>query len=211
MNGDYQSFRGRLLAGACWIQAVAAVIAAVAVFVDVESILVSCPALALMGYVLALAAIQQVSISLLLFGLSCPIITSAIALLIASFDWGPREAVLPVRVLLTLNAATTLAWGTRVGRKILRCRSLVTAADAPPFRFSLMSLLALVTFTCLLFAAVRRLAPDGEMVYFAAYGVTVLVLSLVVALRYFYCVRSIARASKDESHSSPPTAMPNAP
>ena len=210
MNGIDQFLPNKLLAGACWIQAAAAVTAALAAFVDVETILVSCPVIAFLGLVLASASLPRISVNLLLFGLSCPVITSAIALLIASFDWGPQEASLPVRVLLTLNAGATVVWGTLIGRRMMRGRFSATSGGTPPFRFSLLSLLALITLTCLFFALLRRLAPDGERMFFAAYGFTGLALSLVVALRYSYRIRCRNRMRKSSPRSSSPPAIRNA-
>jgi hypothetical protein len=63
---------------------------------------------------------------------------------------------------------------------------LGTSAGKSRFRFSLLGLLGLITFTCILFAILRQLAGGGEMVWFAVYGVGVLVLSLVVSLWFSY-------------------------
>jgi hypothetical protein len=210
MNGNHLSRHSKFLTVACGVQAGAAAVAALAACVDVETILVSCPAIAFWGLVLSIFSIPRISLHLLLFGLSCPVATSTIALLIASFEWGPDQAELPVQVLLVLNAGVTVVWGTLTGRRIIRSCSLDPAADKARFRFSLMSLLAIVTFTCVVLALLGRLAPKGEMVFFTAYGVGVLALSLAVAVSYSYRSKCAVRMGTDNGHTIASPAIRNA-
>lgn len=205
MGGSHSSTCGKLLAGLCLIQAGVATAAALGTFASVETILGSCPAIAFLGLVLALLSLPRPSLNLLLFGLSCPIVTSTISLLIASLEWSPDEATFPVRVLLTLNAGVTVVWGALTARQTIRpksSKSLDTSTGKSRFRFSILSLFGLVTGTCVLFALLRHLAGSGEMVWFAVYGIGVLALALAVSLWFLYRVKCGARESNDKKHAS---------
>jgi hypothetical protein len=138
---------------------------------------------------LALAAVRNTCLNLLLFGLLGPVATSAVALLIASFAWSPTEAALPVPVLLTLNAGATLIWGALTARQSVRSRRSNASPGKTVVRFSLRSLLCLVTIACLLLALSRQLPRGAEMLWFAAYGIGVLALALAMGMWFSYRVK----------------------
>jgi hypothetical protein len=211
MGGNCSSKSGKLLAGLCWVQAGVATAAAVGTFVQVETIVGFCPAIAFLGLVLAFVSLQRTSLNLLLFGLSCPVVTSTIALLIASLHWSPTQATLPVRVLLTLNAGITAVWGALTSRHIIRSWSLNTSAARSGFRFSVLSLLGVVTFACLVFALLRHLHGLSEWAWFAVYGVGVLVLSVAVSVWFSYRVICGVRDENDKQRTCSPQTIQNKP
>jgi hypothetical protein len=193
-----------LLAGLCWVQVGGATAAAVAAFVEVETIIAFGPAIALLGMVLALVSLQSTFLNLLLFGLLCPVTTSAIALLIAWLEWSPGEAAVPVPVLLTLNAGITAVWGPLTARQIIRTRRLDASSGKAIVRFSLLNLLGLVTVACLLLALLRQIPGGAEMMWFAVYGIGVLVLGLAVAAWFSYRVKYRVLEGNRGRKTSPP-------
>jgi hypothetical protein len=170
--------------------------------VEVESIVGFCPAIAFLGFVLALVSLQNGSLNLLLFGLSCPIATSMVALLISSLSWSPPQATIPVRVMLTLNAGVTVVWGAWTARQIIRSCPLDASAGKWTFRFSLLALLGLITLMCILLALLRQLAGSGEMVWFAVYGIGVLVISFAVFIWFWYRVKRGIREATNKRHTA---------
>ena len=204
MDGNSSSTSSKLLAGLCWVQAGTATAAALATLVEVESILGFFPAIAFLGLALALLAHKYTSLNLLLFGLSCPVATGMIALLIASFSWSPGQAAIPVLVILTLNAGVTCVWGALTARQITRTNSLETSVEKLRFQFGLRGLFGIVTLTCILSALFRQLDGDGEMFLFAVYGISVLVLSLAVSISFWYRVNR----TKSEGADAQTTVIP---
>lgn len=196
MGGNVTPTSRRWLVGLCWLQFAAATAAALATFVEVEWILGFCPAIALLGLVLALLSLRHNSLNLLLFGLLSPVTTGMIALLIASFRWSPSQAAIPALVLLVLNAGATFIWGALTARQVARSSSFGNTTDKRTFRFSLLGLFGVVTLTCIIAALLRQLTGAGEMGWFAVYGFSVLVLSLAVSISFWY--RANRTTSEDD-------------
>lgn len=171
----------KLLTALCGIQVVAAVCAAAAAAFDVESIMGSCPAIALFGFLIALVSVRRRWADAMLFGLWCPIVTAAIALLISSFDWSPGTAATPVTLILAVNALVVAAGAAAL---VLRAGGVqsaqATSLSDAPVRFSIRGLLAVTTVLCILFAVMRHLGGVGDMLAFAIYGVGVLLLAVAI-------------------------------
>jgi hypothetical protein len=185
MTEYFTSTSSKWSAGLCWLQVAVATAAALTTLVDVELTIGFGPLLALFGFVIALFSVGRSSLNLLCFGLLGPVTTSLIALCIAFFRWSPSQAANPVLVILMLNAGVTCVWGVMTARQIARSNSMRTPADKPKFQFSLLSMVVLLTFTSILLAIFRKLTVFGVMGWFTVYGISVLVLSVVISVWYW--------------------------
>lgn len=166
----------------CWTQAVLTCIAVVAAVVEVETIIWSGPAMAILGLWIAILSIKRDSIRLLSFGLLCPIVTSLIALLIATFDIGPATASSFVWALLALNATVTVVWWLFL-RRLIGSGSWDRGKKANKrIRYSILHMLIGMTLVSLVLAVVRPLIGSGEMTLFAGYGITIQMASIAIIL-----------------------------
>ncbi len=92
-----------------WLLAIVAGVAAGAVCFSVESIIGTCPVLAVLGIVLALRATKVGRTDYFVLGLTEAIVTAALALTIAVFNLSSRAAVAPAFSVLIVNAIASLA------------------------------------------------------------------------------------------------------
>lgn len=141
---------------ALWgLQVFVTLIAAAAACVDVESIIGTGPALTVAGVALALVARPARSWWVLGLSLSAPAVCVLCAALIVTRDWGPADAQVPISVIAAIYAVLAAPLAVMALRSILAWQS-----ERRPFvwRYSLKSLLVLVTVVCLLAAGVRALA-----------------------------------------------------
>lgn len=166
----------------CWIQAVLTCVAMMATVIEVETIVWNCPAMAILGLWIAILSIKRDSIQLLAFGLLCPIVTSSIALLIATFHIGPGTASKFVWALLALNAIVTVVWWLFLRRQIGAASWDSGKTENKVVRFSILHMLMGITLFALVLAVIR-LRP-GEMTFFAGYGIAILVASFVIILSF---------------------------
>lgn len=197
MSQNRTSTRSKLLAVVCCVQAAVAVAAAVGTFVEVESIIGFGPAMAVLGFVLALVSLRRMSVNLLLFGLSASFVTAVLAICIAVFEWNPNDVKIPSRVLLTLYAIVAVNWGTVTGTINMLFPSEPQPTNKSRFSFSILSLLGVITFMSLLFALLRQLVGKGEMAWFAVYGAFVLILSEAIFLWFLIRVLSKPQTGRE--------------
>jgi len=165
----------------CWIQVIAAFIAAALVGVEEETFLVTGPILTFLGFLIAWASLRQTSPVLLGFGLFSPLFTSLIAAMIAAFSMGPGQAKYYLWCLLPINAFAVLA----LIFKLEDSQPTETAAKQS-LRFSLMHLLGLTTVVCLLLSVFRGLATSGENAMFAGYSLAVLAVSFAFVFLFVH-------------------------
>ncbi|MGE0757038.1 MAG: hypothetical protein AB7F89_06705 [Pirellulaceae bacterium] len=207
---DYKNSPGStLLLGLCGLQAATAIAAAIGAFLATESIIGFCPVIACLGLVLSFVSLRRTSLNLLLFGLTSPVITSLISLLIAAFHWSPSEATLAVRVLMTLNAVLAVIGGASTAWQITQSVRVATPSGVSRFRFSVRRLLGVVTIAGLFFGLLRQLMENGEMMLFTVYGICVLMLSLTVSVWYWY--RTKLDGGQGEDPRSTGAATPTRP
>ena len=172
---------------AFWLAKVLAAIAMlIAVVIDIEAILVTGPILAAVGLLLALATASIQSWSALAFALSGPFVAAFISFLIAVFDFSPEEAHTPtIAILITYLA---LIWPIAIMSllRILRWRTTAIGSKRPIVRFSMKTMLFVMTATCIVIAAGKLLldsVPPDEAYLFGGFTFTVLVLSGIVVWR----------------------------
>jgi hypothetical protein len=185
--------------------AASAVVAAVAALFETESIIVTCPVMAVLGIGLALVAERQRRVALLVHGLIAALATAALALAIAVFHWGPNQAEAPALIILTSTAVASVALLSGMPD----CWLTADAAEATPpspVRFSMRTVLLSTTVLCALLAIGRWLEWRGEMAFFAAYGVATIVASATIALRHV-----ARRKAASTSVAAGVTATPGSP
>lgn len=164
------STRGKWALVLWGLQVLVTLIAAAAAAADVESIMGTGPALAVVGVALALVARPLRSWWVLTLSLSAPAICVLCAALIVTFGWGPIAAQTPISAILIGYALLAVPLAVVALRCILRWQ-----AEQRLFvwRYSMKSLLVLVTVVGVLTAAVRAVVMDtwlfGEYYGFAAF------------------------------------------
>ncbi|MEM9659011.1 MAG: hypothetical protein AAF961_11680, partial [Planctomycetota bacterium] len=151
----------------------------------IESIIGSCPAIAILGFVIALISVWRRSTDGLLLGLWCPVVTALIAFSISAFQWSPRDAKIPVCAILVACAVVASMGATvLVNRKHPRASDGESPSRRPPFQFSVRRVLLVTALLSVLCAAMQQLRVESEWIGFAIYGATVLLLSLAVGVWY---------------------------
>ena len=180
-----KTWREPLLVVLCGFQALLAVVAAVAAYWEVESILGTCSTMTLLGLVLAFFAVRRASLNLLLFGLWCPLVASGIAMLIALQDLNPEEAEGPVFMLLALNLPITVVWAIATAVLLQRVIPQPPAAKRR-FRFRVMALLGLMTFVAVLLALLRGFDYERGLWGFWLFGIGVLTVALAFGVWFHY-------------------------
>ncbi len=146
--------------------------------------------MATLGLLTAFLSMRWSSSDLVFLGLSSALITSVVSLMIAVFHWSPSEAKFPVRMVLAMSAVVLAIWGPRSALRVTRLHSISDSEDPlhgnSSFRFSILSLLVLITITGLLIRVLQLIQFGNEMSMFAAYGLSVLVLSISLLIWYGY-------------------------
>jgi hypothetical protein len=168
-----------------WLLAIAAVVAAGAVCFEVETIVGTCPVLAVLGIVLALRATRGRRADYLVLGLAEAIVTAALALVIAVCRLSPGEAATLACSVLIVNAIASLATCYWLANRLIddSAKSSVPG-HAGNIQFSMRTLLIATTVCCVLLAIARLISWRGEMIWFAAYGLGMTAVSAVIAIRF---------------------------
>ena len=183
-------WREPALMALCAFQALLSFLAAAEANKDVDSILGTCPGMAVLGFVLAFVAVRRASLSFLVFGLWCPLVTSTIALVIASFGWSFGEATTPVFVMLALNSAITAAWVLLAAVKFQRVTPSAPPAAKPRIRFRVKDLLRTTALLAVLLTLLNYLSYSEESIIFWLFGIGVLTISLAIGVGFFYRTRA---------------------
>jgi hypothetical protein len=172
----------------CAAQLLTAVGALCRAIIDIESIVGTGPALALIGLFLAVVVRRNESWFLLLFALSAPLVTALGALMIAVFHWGPPEAEAPITALLYVYALAMIPASVVAAHQILRGNVVAVPASQKKWQFSLRSLLVTMTGVCVFAALGQYLArmaiPDFPIV-FGTFAFVSSALSAVILRRFF--------------------------
>jgi hypothetical protein len=164
----------------------AAVTMFIAAMIDVESILFMGPVLTVAGLVLAVVTRPLLSWPMLCVGLSGPLVCALIAYLIVIGNWGTIEAYVPTAVITGLYAmcffpATAVALASALKRQ-----ATCTTSTRPASRYSLKSLLYVMTSICILLVVGRLVAEviHDEGVIFGGYALVVVALCGLVLWRF---------------------------
>lgn len=202
----------KCLAVFCWLLTISVMVAAVGAFVSVESIVAFGPAMAVLGLITALLSIRWNSLNLILLGLGSAMITSEISLMIAGFHWSPDEAKYPVQGVLTMSAIVYVFWGPWSAWQVIQVHSTPgvdrNSNASSGFRFSILSLLVLITITGLLIRLLQLIQLGNEMSLFTAYGMSILLLSVALFAWYFYRLRQQRRQRRQEPATESVNANP---
>src|SRR4051812_3584286 len=174
------------------VQILAALVAWMAAWHSVETILATGPSLAVAGLALALLVRQRGTWTPLLFALSAPAVCALGAFAIACFHLGPPEAYRPILTLLTIYLVMLLPAAIVVFIHIRRWPTLKLAVTQGTWRYSLRSLLTLMTVVAICTAALATaLRSISEPFIFAAFGSAAMVLMGLVVWRFFVYRRLI--------------------
>jgi hypothetical protein len=165
---------------ALWIaQVLATVVAVAACAAEVESILFSGPALACIGWLLALVVRPLHAWSVSLYGLSSPVVVAICAALIALCRWGPNEAEGPILAIYFIYAFLSIPAALAVFPIILQWRTSAAKWWRFPGQYSLRGLLLFTTALCItvpilrfLFVSVRH----NDTVIFSLFALATLTL-----------------------------------
>ena len=148
----------RRAAIALWtVQVLATVAALAACAAEIESILFTGPALAVIGLMLAIVTRPLRSWRVLLYSLSGPFVSAFCAALIAVFDWGPGDAEEPILAILFIYAFLSIPTALFVFREILQWSASPPTWSPLRWRYSLRSLLMVTTALCIAAPALRFL------------------------------------------------------
>jgi hypothetical protein len=157
---------------------------AVAAFIDLHTILVTCPTLTLLGLLFAVVTLSRQSWPCLIFGLSAPFVCALCAFLIAFFrlgpDWGtgwPIVAVFVAYNIVMLPPAVFIL--TRVGRKPRADESRST------WRFGMKAILSLMTAVSVIAVVLRFAAKSkNDLVFFGTFAGICAMLAAFVVWRF---------------------------
>jgi hypothetical protein len=162
---------------------------------NLRSILYTGPVLSLLGVLFASATCSRRSWSCLILGLSAPSICALCALLIAAFRLGPQwETGWPIAVILVIYsiAISPLAVVVLLGLR----RTSPDKEVAPPWRFSMKTLLGITTVVCLLSMplrfAVELVELRADSALFILFAIFIVALSALVAWRFAVRRRALA-------------------
>lgn len=198
------------LAVTLWMfQLIAALVMLVAAAIKTESILITGPALSLIGLLLGLATCALQSPAALAFALSAPLVCGLILFLIAAFRWGAREAYLPTVLVLSTYMLLMAPFAIVSGDRLWRWKT-VTGKPPRGFQFGLRTLLIAITACCLLIPIVTYLLKNmrGESFVFRGFTILVVTLSGLVVWRYRACAgRSTAAREAPGPAVSPQPGM----
>ena len=163
----------------CWIQVFLGFVAAILIWIEEETLLLTGPTLTFFGFLIAGVSVRKMSWSLLAFGLFTPLFTSLIAAMIAAFSMGPNQAKYYLWYLIPLNAFALLG----LALNIEYSRSVdLTKNDS--IRFGLVHIMGLMTVICLLLSVFRGLATTNDNGIFAGYCTVVLAVSAIFVVMF---------------------------
>ena len=166
-------------------------LATICAAIDIESIIVSLPALSLSGTLVGLGSFRRDHLLGLLFGVSAPSVAVLCFFVIVMLEWNPSDAQVPVSVFLGFF---TLLSFSAYALAMLELQASGSVLPRGPFQFSIAALLVLMA----VLALVLGFAQMMEIKLFAL-GISLgyLVVLLYVLYRFFNNrrLRKLARIS----------------
>lgn len=161
-----------------------------------ESIIFTGPLLSIAGLVLAAIACRLQSVTVLVHGLSAPVVCAFGAMLISANQWGPTPARAPITIILVLYTVLCLPLAALAFIRI-RWPILPAAASGPPWwQFSLRSMLFAMTTVCVSIAVGRLLFKNvvrADYVAFGGYAIACVALSAYVSWRFYVSSNAVAQ------------------
>lgn len=165
-----------------WLfQVLGTVATLIAALVEVETIIATFPVLSLLGLSLALIARPLHSWLVVAFGLSAPLVCALCAASIAVFDWGPRSAQDPIARILQVYGLVTVPLAAGAFLRI-ETRGWHPQGTARDWRYSLRSMLLLMTALCVVFVLIRIvvLSATGASFGFGLFSLVAIGFSALV-------------------------------
>ena len=196
-TGQKTKPRRQILAIALFIaQLLTALAALVASWLNVESILVTCPLLVAVGFALAVAVRPLGTWTPLMLGLSGPLVSAFIAFMIAAFRLEPRDAEWPVLGIFAVYLVAIVPISIVASDQIHQWHDRLSQPRA--WRYSIRSLLGLMTVVAILTAALASFIKTmyNFPVAFAAFGSAAIVLAGVVVWRFLIQRRRMPHPSR---------------
>src|SRR4051812_25104137 len=179
--------RQRFAIGLLAAELLTACITWLAAWYFLESIVVTGPVLTIVGLTFAVVVRPLGWWMPLLLGLSAPMVCALGAFTIAIFHLSPEEARGPVIIILTIYLLAFVPAALVAMSQILQSPIHPRVASDAAWRYSMKSLLGLMTVAAVLITlttAAAKSLPDFPIV-FGAFGSTAIVLAGVVAWRFF--------------------------
>ncbi len=158
-------------------QALALCVALVLAALQIESIVVTGPLLAVAGYALAIVSWRLSSWRVFALAISAPAATACIAAVIASFRMGPGRAQPIVPLLLCCYAVLAVPVAIHVVKLMLRKPGEFRSFSWSPesrYQYSLKSLLILMTGACVVCFFLRwalQIVSGRDFTVFASYAI----------------------------------------
>jgi hypothetical protein len=178
----------RRAAVALWsAQVLATVVGVAACAAEIETILFTGPALALIGLNLALVTRPLRSWRVIVYSLSAPIMSAFCATLIAVFRWGPNEAEDPILVIFFIYAFVSIPIALIVFPVIFQWSTMLLSWPPFPWQYSLKSLLLVTSALCVVIAALRFLLihiTGNDGIIFSAYVLVTMGLVGILLLMF---------------------------
>jgi hypothetical protein len=161
-------------------QLLTAIVMVIAAVESIESIVVTGPIFALVGLLLALVTRALQSWAVLAFALSAPLVGALVSFMIALFELGPAEARTPTLVTLTIYLFLVSPAALVTFLRLICWNTIVPSRHSSGLRFSVKTLLLLMTGTAIVIAGGKLLfdtARLDEQLVFGGYTFVALVLS----------------------------------
>jgi hypothetical protein len=181
-----RTLRQKLAAILLATQLVIACIAWVLAWYFLESIVATGPILTVIGFAFTMAVRPLNLWAPLLVGLSAPMVCALGAFGIAIFHLSPEEARLPILSILTIYVLVVLHSAAISGVQILQRPNHVSFCPRSAWRYSMKSLLGMMTAVAVLTAlatAAFQSVPDFPIV-FGAYSFATTSLACIVVWRF---------------------------
>ena len=182
-----RSFRQKCAIALLTMQLVMACITWLAAWYLLESILATGPLLMVIGFVFAMVVGPLDLWIPLLVGLSAPVVCAVGAFTIAAFRLNPKEAQLPILIILAIYLCVFLPAAAVAVVQILPWPNQQSSRPEPTWRYSMKSLLGAMTAVAVLTVlatAAFQSRPDFPIV-FGAYGFATTALACFVVWRFF--------------------------
>jgi hypothetical protein len=169
------------------VQLLTALSAWIAAWFNVETILVTGPLLSVTGLAFAVVVRQRGSWSPVLFGVSAPAVCALGAFVIAAFHLGPEKAHGPILVIFTTYSLSLLPASLFVLAHIWNWPEVKTRSIGDPWRYSLKSLLVVMTAVAIVSAVCASIFKSNLPDYFVFGGFAsgAMVLIALVVWRFY--------------------------
>jgi hypothetical protein len=175
---ETRSLANRLMSWLLLAQTVGILVAVVFAVMEIESIVASAPILSLSGALIGLFSFRRDRLVGLLFGLSAPTMAAFCLFLIATLEWDPRQAQIPVGAILVVYGLLGMPAGTF---SVHELHTSGNTGHKTRFQFSIAALLTLM----FVLALSLGLSQTGEKGIVVGAALGYLVVLLYVLNQFF--------------------------